>query len=135
VESSQDIAFLISLILLVILNPIPEVIYLGQSDGFSMLQESFDFLRENWLEWFFPLVLFAVLSLNIPLPGTSPLGVGRLSFSFASIQSLLSGSLENLLWNLLGAFTFFTLMVFRGLLFRSLYGTSRRQRIFRSRLQ
>ncbi len=134
VESSQDVAFFVILILLVILNPIPEIIYLGRSDGFGMLQESFDFLRENWMEWFLPLVLFTLLSLAIPLPMASPLRVGQLSFSFSSIQSLLSGSLENVLWNVLGAFIFLSLMVFRGLLFRPLYRTSRRQRIFRSRL-
>lgn len=134
VESSQDVAFFVTLILLVILNPIPEIIYLGRSDGFGMLQESFDFLRENWMEWFLPLVFFTVLSLGIPLPVASPLRVGQLSFSFTGIQSLLSGSLESLLWNVFGAFIFLALMVFRGLLFRTLFGTSRRQRIFRSRL-
>ena len=133
IEASRDIAFFITLILLVILNPMPEIIYLGRSDGFGMLQESFDFLRENWLEWFLPLVLFTVLSLGMPLPLASPLQAGQLSFSFMNITALLSGSIESLLWSILGAFVLLVLMVFRGLLFRTLFGTSRRQRLFRSR--
>jgi len=133
VEASQDIAFIVTLIFLVILNPIPEVIYLGRSDGFAMLQESVDFLRENWLEWFLPLVLLTILSLGFPSPLVSPLQVGQLGFPFMSAASLLSGPIENLFWNVLGMLLLFALMVFRGLLFRALFGSSRRQRIFRSR--
>jgi hypothetical protein len=133
VEASQDVAFIVTLILLVILNPIPEVIYLGRSDGLGMLQESVDFLRENWLEWFLPLVLLTILSLGFPLPFVSPLQVGQLGFPFMSAAGILSGSIESLFWNVLGMLLLFALMVFRGLLFRALFGSSRRQRIFRSR--
>lgn len=134
-ETSPAIAVLVALILLVLLNPLPEIVYLGRSDGFGMLQESFDFLRENWLEWFLPLVLFTILSFEIPLPLFSPLQVGHLGFSFMSMVSLLFGSIENLLWSVISAFILLVLMVFRGLLFRGLFGSSRRQRLFRSRLQ
>jgi len=132
VAASQDVAFIVTLILLVILNPIPEVIYLGRSDGFGILQESVDFLRENWLEWFLPLALLTIFSLGFPLP-VSPLQVGQLGFPFMSTIGLLSGSIENILWSILGVFLLFALMVFRGLLFRALFGSSRRQRIYRSR--
>ncbi len=135
VEASQDVAFIVTLILLVILNPIPEVIYLGRSDGFGMLQESVDFLRENWVEWFLPLVFLTMLSLGFPLPFVSSLQVGQLGFPFMSATSLLAGSLEGIVWNILGVFLLFALMVFRGLLFRILFGSSRRQRLFRSRSQ
>jgi hypothetical protein len=133
VEASQDVAFIITLILLVILNPIPEVIYLGRSDGFDMLQESVDFLRENWIEWFLPLVLLTILSLGVPSPVVSPLQIGQLGFPFMRTAGLLAGSIESLAWSLLGMLLLFVLMVFRGLLFRALFGSSRRQRIFRSR--
>jgi hypothetical protein len=133
VEASQDVAFVVTLILLVILNPIPEVIYLGRSDGLGMFQESLDFLRENWLEWFLPLLLLTILSLGFPLPFMSPLQVGQLGFPFMSAAGLLTGSIESLFWNVLGMLLLFALMVFRGLLFRALFGSSRRQRIFRSR--
>lgn len=132
VESSQVVAFVVTLILLIILNPIPEIIYLGRSDGLAMLQESIDFLRENWLEWFLPLVLLTIFSLGIPLP-VSPLQVGQLRFPFMNTLGFLSGSIENILWSILGVFLLFALMVFRGLLFRALFGSSRRQRIYRSR--
>ena len=133
VESSQVVAFVVTLILLIILNPIPEIIYLGRSDGLAMLQESVDFLRENWLEWFLPLVLLTILSLEFPLPFVSPFQTGQLGFPFMNAISLLSGSIENIFWSVLGVILLFALMVFRGLLFRSLFGSSRRQRIYRSR--
>ena len=133
VAASQDVSLIVTLILLVILNPIPEIIYLGRSDGMAMLQESVDFLRENWLEWFLPLVILTLLSLGFPLPLVLPLQVGQLGFPFMNSAGLLSGSIDHLFWSILSAFLLFALMVFRGLLFRALFGTSRRQRVFRSR--
>ena len=135
INTPHGTVVLVTLILLVILNPIPEIVYLGRSDGFGMLQESFDFLRENWPEWFLPLILLTLLSFVFPVPLFSPLQVGQLGFSFMSISSLFSGSIENLLWVALGAFLLLLLMVFRGFLFRALFGSSRRQRLFRSRSQ
>jgi len=133
INTPQGTVVLVTLMLLVILNPIPEIVYLGRSDGFGMLQESFDFLRENWPEWFLPLILLTFLSFVFPVPLFSPLQVGQLGFSFMNIVGLFSGSIENWLWAALGAFLLLLLMVFRGLLFRALFGSSRRQRLFRSR--
>lgn len=127
-----EVAFIVMLILLVILNPIPEVIYLGHSDGFGMLQESVDFLKENWLEWFLPLVLLTIFSLGFPLP-VSPLQIGQLGFPFMTGGALLFDSIISIVWSLVGVFLLFALMVFRGHLFRALFGSSRRQRMYRSR--
>jgi hypothetical protein len=124
----------IYLILLIILNPIPEIIYQGRSGGFDMLQESVEFLRENGIEWFVPLAgLVLFVWLFSPLSGLTTLfallQLGTLGFS----TSFLWGSLTGLVWSALSAFLLFVLMVFRGLLFRALSGSTRRQRIYRSR--
>ena len=42
-----ELRTIINLALLVLLNPMPEIIYQGRSEGLNMLQESFDFLRES----------------------------------------------------------------------------------------
>ena len=124
---------LINLALLIALNPIPEIIYQGRSDGFDMLQESVDFLRESGIEWFAPLLLLALVSYFVPLPLLSLVfQSGTLMFpSFAS--GALFGSLTGILWAALSALLFYGLMVFRGLLFRALSGSSRRQRLYRAR--
>jgi hypothetical protein len=126
---------LIELILLIILNPIPEIIYQGRTEGFSMLQESVDFLRSNGVEWFLPFILLAVLSMVVlPLPILiGPLQFGRLTFP-TSLSDVSFDSLLGLLWPLLSAVLLFALMVFRGFLFRALSGSTRRQRLFRARV-
>jgi len=134
-ETAMFLASLIELILLIILNPIPEIIYQGRSDGFAMLQESVDFLRSSGVEWFLPFIALAVFSaILLPLPLLEgPLQFGRLTFP-TTVGGLPQGSLSSLLWGAVSAFLLFAIMVFRGLLFRALSGTTRRQRIFRSRV-
>jgi len=129
------LASLIELILLVILNPIPEIIYQGRSDGFAMLQESVDFLRSSGVEWFLPFIALAIFSaVFLPIPLLEgPLQFGRLTFP-TTVGGFAQGSLLGLIWGVISAFLLFLIMVFRGLLFRALSGSTRRQRIFRSRL-
>ena len=38
-------------------NAIPEVIYQQRSEGVEGLVESFNFIKDNWIEWFVPLVV------------------------------------------------------------------------------
>jgi len=132
---AHELRWLINLALLIILNPIPEVIYQGRSDGLEMLQESVDFLRNSGVEWFLPLVALALFSVYLfPVPILMmPLQIGRLTFPTLAGGGLLSVSSVGLLWAILSAFILFVLMVFRGLLFRSLANSTRRQRVFRSR--
>ena len=134
-QTAMLLASLIELILLIILNPIPEIIYQGRSDGFAMLQESVDFLRSSGVEWFLPLIALAIFStIFIPLPQLEgPLQFGRLTFP-TTVGGVAQGSLFGLVWGVVSAFLLFAIMVFRGLLFRALSGSTRRQRIFRSRL-
>ncbi len=133
-ETAMILTSLIELILLIILNPIPEIIYQGRSEGFNMVQESVDFLRTSGMEWFFPLILLAVLSaLFFPIPILAgPLQFGRLTFPM-TLGGSFADSLAGLFWPVVSAFILFALMVFRGILFRSLSGATRRQRLFRSR--
>jgi hypothetical protein len=132
---ASEIRQVINLALLILLNPVPEIIYQGRSEGFNILQESFDFLRNSGVEWFLPLValaLFSTFLLPVPIL-TAPLQIGRLTFPALAGGGLLPGSPVDLLWAVLSAFILFVLMVFRGLLFRSLANSTRRQRVFRSR--
>ena len=133
-QTAMLLASLIELILLIILNPVPEIIYQGRSEGFAMLQESVDFLRSSGVEWFLPFVALAIFSsLFLPLPLLEgPLQFGRLTFP-TTVGGVAQGSLLGLVWGALSAFLIFIIMAFRGLLFRALSGSTRRQRIFRSR--
>jgi hypothetical protein len=133
-ESESGIPFIIQLLVLVILNAVPEIIYIARQEGLSLLQESIDFLRENWIEWFLPLVVFTLFCLVSPLPYVvTPLHVGSLAIPVLLSVAMLMGSIDGVVQSVLSAMLLFVLMTFRGLLFRALFGSSRRQRLFRSR--
>jgi hypothetical protein len=135
VASGQALGVLINVVLLIILNPIPEIIYQGRSEGLNMLQESVEFLRDSGVEWFLPFVALAAFSfLFFPLPILMmPLQIGRLAFPALGIGGAFWASPGGLISAVISAFLLFVLMVFRGLLFRALASGTRRQRVFRSR--
>ena len=135
------------LLLPILLSPVTEVIYQGRTDGFAMLQESFEFLRESGVEWFVPLVGLVVMvsilggfppmalasSLFFPLDILAmPMQLGR-SMLLPFGSGFWNSSAE-IIWAAGCSFFLYVVMVFRGLLFRALAGGTRRQRIFRSRL-
>jgi hypothetical protein len=129
------ISLLINLTLLIVLNPIPEIVYQGRSEGFDMLQESVDFLRENGIEWFAPLVVISLLSFVAPLPFMAVVSQsGNLSAPTVGGNELLFGSATGILMAIFSAVLFYVLMVFRGLLFRALASGTRRQRLYRAGL-
>jgi hypothetical protein len=97
-------------------NAVPEVLYQkGTSGGLQTLQESWSFLKENWLPWFIPNAPFilALLAFTGSLSITSLLGSIGLALVFGPLAHI--------------AF------VFRGFLFAALSRTSHRQRMFQYR--
>ena len=103
----------LNLVIVVLFNAVPELIYLGHHSSLALLSESYRFIADNWIEWF-PAVLVMALPLlvilELPMPGV--LEIGR--------PVLLA------LW-------VYFMMVARGLLFLELHGSTRRARAFRHR--
>ena len=145
----QLISYVTFLLIFLLLNPAPEIIYQVRHDSpLEVLKTSYEFVLENWIEWFLP---FAVILIPIVL---SPMGlqsffslssrVGRgagLDFSqilvlpftilggwldYVGIPSSISWYLGLLLTPPLAV----AMLLFRGHLFASLHGVSRRQRRF-----
>ena len=111
---AELVLLFVHILVLVFLNAVPELIYLGHHSAMALLAESYSFISENWIEWFPPnILLFVVLYWIWALP---PTGL---------VMSLLTTSAASL-------FLYFA-MVVRGLLFAELSATSRRGRIFRRR--
>jgi hypothetical protein len=107
------ISAVVELFVFVFFNAVPELIYLGHHSSIDLLSESYRFISENWIEWFPPtLVAGAILYLLMELPGDGLAALGRHA--------------------LVALFLYFT-MVFRGLLFEELEGSTRRSRAFRYR--
>ena len=114
------ILLLVQLILYVVLNAVPELIYQSRVSGLALLSASYEFIVENWIEWLLPnlLIVTAAYWMKDGLMGL----VAYLPFY---------------LWSFLIPFAFGLfltfLMVFRGFLFSELSGTTRRSRAYRYR--
>lgn len=104
----------VELTLLILLNPVPELIYLGHHSLFELLSASYAFVVENWVEWF-PINI-ALLVIYAVLRSQPALGLYVVLIEAAATSLFL-----------------YFLMVVRGLLFLELYGTTRRSRTFRYR--
>ena len=145
--SSQALYVLVHLVMPILLSPVTEIIYQGRSDGFAMIQESFEFLRESGVEWFVPLIaLVLVVSVTLVLPPIAlasslffpldilamPMQLGRSMFMSFGIGFWNSAS--EIMWALGSSFLLYAVMIFRGLLFKALAGGTRRQRIYRARM-
>lgn len=141
------------LLVFILLNPAPEVIYQVRHDSpLEVLKTSYQFIVDHWIEWFLP---FAILILPVVL---SPSGLleffslsdraGRgagldffqiLLLPFTAIGGWLSyiGFDSEGQWIVLLLLTppvAMALLLFRGHLFALLHGSSRRQRLFAHQL-
>ena len=106
------VLLLVWLAAFVFLNAVPELIYLGRHPAAEILVESYRFIGENWIEWFPPNVVLAVMLYGVASLPAGPFG--------------LAGTV------LFGVALYFAMIV-RGLLFLELASSSRRARAFRRR--
>ena len=145
----QFISSAFLLLVFILLNPAPEVIYqVRHNSPLDVFKTSYEFVLEHWVEWFLP---FAVLILPVIL---SPTGlqeffslsglVGRgAGLNFFQILMLpvtaIGGWLsyvgidsegQGIILLLLTPPATMAILLFRGHLFAALHGSSRRQRLF-----
>ncbi|MFI5394744.1 MAG: hypothetical protein ACHQ9S_04355 [Candidatus Binatia bacterium] len=98
----------------VLFNAVPELIYMGHHTPGALLSESYQFIAENWLEWF-PATIIAIAIMY----GVASLPIGGVgAYAQAAVMGLL---------------LYFT-MVMRGLLFIELHGSTHRGRVFKYRM-
>lgn len=135
------------LVLFIVLNPAPEVIYqVRHGNALDVIRESYEFVVENWIEWFLPFVVLAVpvLLAFMANPAGRVHWAGGLHFSEllffpgTVLHSWLAylgitGGLRTILVLVVTPALAVFLLLFRGHLFAGLHGTSRRQRVFQAR--
>jgi hypothetical protein len=110
----------VRILLYVFLNPVPELIYQSRLSGLQLLSASYEFIVANWIEWFLPNVLITAVGYLLLqwLNEIADYLPFFLKFFFVSAA--------------FGLFLTF-LMLYRGVLFGELSGTTRRSRLFRYR--
>ncbi len=143
------IASAVFFLMFLLLNPVPEIIYQSRKgSAFEIVQESYEFVLENWIEWFLP-VAIVLAPFGLSFFGQISSQAGRrggldfwslitLPFSILSQWLSLLGLSSETSFFIVLIFTpiaaVFTLL-FRGHLFAALHGSSRRQRMFQNRMQ
>lgn len=143
------ISYAIMLLIFILLNPAPEIIYQVRHDSpLDVFKSAYEFVLENWIEWFLPIGLLLLPLVAAP-NGLSSFfllsrRVGRgagLDFSqilllpFTILGSWLSSfgvdpELAQYVMLLFTPVLAISMLLFRGHLFALLYGSSHRQRQF-----
>ena len=117
---------IISLSILILLNALPETIYLKSLDPMGSIMYSFDFIKDNWYNWLIP---NAILYFSIYI------FTGRVItniFTTSIPTNVLFGGV-NMIKYLIGQLLFSFTMIYRGHLFKLLSTSNRRKRMFMSK--
>lgn len=149
----QFISYAVLLLIFLLLNPAPEVIYLVRHDSpLDVFKSSYEFVMENWIEWFIPIAFLLIPTILSPagmrtffsLSGRAGRGAGLDFFQILVLPFTILGSWLDYLgvpadvgWYLGLLLTpplAVGILIFRGHLFASLSGSTRRQREFASRM-
>jgi hypothetical protein len=126
-SQSYYLVSLLRIIALVLLNALPETIYQKSYAYYENLLYAFEFIKENWINWFLPnIIFFAALyfltdtiytelfTIYIGLPGEI--------------------SLESIIRYIIAQSIFSFMMIYRGYLFKLLSTSTRRKRMFMKNL-
>lgn len=116
-----NIIIMVSILLL--LNPLPETLYLKVLDPMESIMYAVDFMKENWLNWLLPNTIFYIAIFYLTGNIITDLFTTHISVGFGldglSIMKYLLGQ---------GLFSF--TMIYRGHLFKLLSTSTRRKRMF-----
>lgn len=135
------LALAVNLVVFVVFNPAPELVYQGHSRSLALLGDAVRFVFDNWPEWFIPQVVVGLGLLFLYPGGVMPLlqATGPY-FGFTSVAVPLVGSLTGglsaflLVQTVLSVMIIHMVMLFRGFLYRDLSRGNRRARAWKARL-
>ncbi len=114
---------IISIIILIGLNPLPETIYQKYYSPFESIQYAFEFMKGNWFNWLLPNILLYLLLYLVTGKVIVDLFATHLSFG-------LDLSLKGIGVYILGQVVFSFIMIYRGHLFKLLSTSTRRKRMY-----
>lgn len=124
---SGTISFIISLLVLILMNALPESIYQKHYSAWDTVTYAFNFVKENWIEWFVP---------NVIMLGLFYLVTGNVIRDVFAISSgyFFSFSIRGILLYVIGQVMFSFIMIYRGILFDTLSTSTRRKRAYMQHL-
>ncbi|WP_422486977.1 hypothetical protein [Gudongella sp. DL1XJH-153] len=121
------IILIIGIAALVVLNPLPESLYIKERDSLQTILYCIEFMKENWLNWILPNGLFMIILYFV----TGGIFNGGLN-PFRGLS--FSSSILSIIMYLLGSVFLSAVMIYRGHLFKLLSTTTLRKRMFMRKL-
>lgn len=122
-----SLAFIINIVIylgmLILLNPLPETIYLKSYSSWESVQSTFEFMQENWFNWILPNVIFHGVLYFITGNILTNVFTTHLSFNMVF-------GIRNIILYIIGQGLFSFTMIYRGHLYKLLSGSTRRKRMF-----
>lgn len=119
--------FIISIVIylgaFLVLNPLPETIYLKSYDPWGTIQMTFEFMKENWLNWLIPNAIFFLVLYVITGSIITNIFITNLSLNMFR-------GIKNIGFYIIGQLIFSFFMIYRGHLYKALSGSTRRKRMF-----
>lgn len=122
-DFSSALSLIISISIVIFLNPLPETIYLKHYESLENIIYSFEFIQANWLNWLLPNAILTIVLFF--LTGHILTGLFNTHLAFNYIENPIY-----MVRYLLGQFLFSLMMIFRGHLFKILSTSTRRKRMF-----
>ena len=126
--NADIINLIITISILILLNPLPETLYLKVLDPMDSIMYAVDFMKENWFNWLLP---------NAILYGALYYLTGNLITDIFATHLSIGFSLDGIgiLKYLLGQILFSFTMIYRGHLFKLLSTSTRRKRMYMNKFQ
>ncbi|EOC99411.1 hypothetical protein [Caldisalinibacter kiritimatiensis] len=118
------LSIIINIFLLILFNPLPESIYQKFYSSWDTIVYTFNFTKENWIEWLLPNGIFMIVLYFIS---------GRIVtnlFSLIQIGIPFDYTLKGIVLYIFGQVLFSFIMIYRGVLFSILSTSTRRKRMF-----
>lgn len=117
------VSSIVSIVILVALNPLPETIYQKYYSPGESIQYTFEFMKENWVNWFLPNLILSYLLYVVTGRLILDLFTTHLGFNY-------SFNFKSIIIYLLGQTIFSFMMIYRGHLYKILSTSTRRKRMY-----
>lgn len=122
-RNANILSLIVNISILILLNPLPESIYLKTRDPMGSIMYAVDFMKENWLNWLIPNVFFHGILFYLTGNIITNLFSTHVSMGFGL-------GVGNIIKYLIAQVLFSFIMIYRGHLFKLLSTSTRRKRMY-----
>lgn len=120
------LSLIVNISILILLNPLPESLYLKARDPMGSIVYAFDFMKENWINWLIPNVVFHGVLFYLTGNIITNLFTTNVNMGFGmDIVSIIKYLIAQVLFSFI--------MIYRGHLFKLLSTSTRRKRMYMSK--